>query len=762
MGFLVSFLLTAFPLELDAGLVPVEGRLPRLVMAGSTPVLVWVDGRRQWLDGRDAGALFFVELPDGGADTSGRPVLENLQGGAPEASDGLAVAGGQAGQVLVVWQGVDHQGLPVRRFAVRPGAGAAFLEGVVPPSSGPARPVAAAWAGDAGLVSWPTNDGGQEIRWVDRLAVLTPQRASLGSGGVRQIAASADPSGGARVAWTTGGDWVSGVFPPNATSVPSLLWLVGDFQWLAIEPRGAALVTHQANSTEVLRIPSGSEPPLFSVSPVTEPPAIAQLQPSGDFVVGRVTQSMALLNRLGTVQFAFATNIGPARSVSVVALPTSNRALSVTDHAVTGELTLRSVQQQTGVGSPASAARMGAMRRSPTIAWGTDRWIVAWEEGPSLTVGTRVVTVFPDSGVDMASFPLDAQRRPQLDQLEDGGLLLTTSENEFLRSIPLRVNLMTGTGPVFAPMRGSTHVALTRPGLVQVGPGGELTFVPVPTPSSRSPIPNVEAVSGLDGRAWVLFRDGQVWRLRVVEATGRVLLEVELFSESPPFTPRQGVLSVRRSATGQPMALAGIREGPQVRWSVVLSDGGVLDAGTMSNANTVRGLGVTAAGNQWIRSMTTASGPTGPRPQAELQQVLDDGTVTQLMPFILESAEPGVPVLAAGPPGQVAVVVPVLVAEDPRLRMTVVEVSTRTVPVEPDGGSIADAGVFTDGGMAIDAGGFIDAGDLDAGVTDAGQRVEAPSIIFVPNGCGCGAVDLSFFGGALLLLRRRRVVGRTR
>ena len=67
-----------------------------------------------------------------------------------------------------------------------------------------------------------------------------------------------------------------------------------------------------------------------------------------------------------------------------------------------------------------------------------------------------------------------------------------------------------------------------------------------------------------------------------------------------------------------------------------------------------------------------------------------------------------------------------------------------------------------DGGMAIDAGVFVDAGDLDAGVTDAGQRVEVPSIAVVPNGFGDGAVDLSFFGGALLLLRRRHVVGRTR
>ncbi|MDX2014779.1 MAG: hypothetical protein SFW67_31575 [Myxococcaceae bacterium] len=800
MGLLVSFVLLAFPLELDAGaVVPVEGRLPRLVMAGNRPTLVWVDGRRQWLDGRDAGALFSVDLlPDGGtASEPGRPVVPDSRVAGPLFSDGLAVAGGSSGQVLVVWEDLDQVGQPLRRYAVRPRGGVPFNLSTGPSSVTGARPMAAAWAGDAGLISWPF-DGGQHFSWVSRSGAVAPQGVTIGN--VKHVAAASDPTGGVRVAWATDVGWSHGVAAPFTNTLFTPSNASGSFQWFGIEANGAALITHGGGTTVVRPLFGGSDLPVGASAVVTDTPSVAQLQP-GEFYVGRVTSTGAQFFRLGMSGFP-GNPFALARSVSVVALP--GAALFVTDHPVQEVLELRSAR--TLVQAPVPAAHVGAMRRSPTVVWGGDRWLVGWEQGTTREPSLTLVAVSPGGDVLGAPFNRLGLVGAKLERLEDGGVVVTYSEGPLLRSAPVGVDPITLSLPSQSTP-GAVATTLTFPNRVHIGPTS-LSWASGPTMTYA--LQGFQAASGVDGRAWLLLRDSSSWSVRVYDPVNGPLMDTGLFMGTlAPGARRQGVISVRRAASGEPMALVGIHEGTVPRWLLVRSDGGISDAGT-SVAFDPRGLGVAAAGPVWVRAATRFSAVPGVPSRVVLEVVSDEGRVTPLDDVPLDSTEPGVPVLAAGVAGEVGLAVPVLVDGDPRLKFTVVRLDGGPVPTEPDGGTIVDAGRLDSGvavdagapvldagppvddagvidaGLGVDAGELLDAGlpDDDAGVVDAGAGVdsgvlvdagvvdggagadagapldagvppEMPPLLFLPSSCGCGAVDLGSAALALLLLRRR-------
>jgi hypothetical protein len=759
--------LAAFPVELDAGFrVPIEGRLPRLLVVDRTPALVWVDPRRRWLEGRtDAGEVYLVDLPDGGAaTTSGAPLSNDSLAPGPQTAEGLAVAGAAGGVALVVWESRDLSGQFLPRFVIRTGDGG-VVNGAGPSSAQPVRPVAAAWTGNLGLVSWPLEDGGQDLRWVDELGGFG-QRATLRVDDLLSMGVM--PDGGVLLAFESPSGWVSGVLwrgditlrtPAPATNVVS---------HLTVEPRGSAIVTHQSTFTTLAPRPTGAVRMLQGTGVLLEAPSLTQLQPSGDFVVARTFPTGGEVRRTSSAGMEPFAPL-QARSLTVAALGDS--ALVVSESPVTGSLERR--QFRLVLSAPGPVALIEAMRRSPRVAWGGDRWVLAWEEGSSIDPGTRLVSILPDSSVVPLTVTRPGWSAPRLAALEDGGLALSTLQvgvtTNTLAAAPLTV-----LGTTFLTASGTNSVT-TKPGLLHFSPTQWWWWGNGSSPSGMFDGRATDAVSGLAGQAWFVIRDIDGWKVQFLDpVTGSTTFSstVRTFS-APPLAPKQAVISLRRSTTGVPVALVGVRDGSQVAWAVVSSDGGVRDAGVTSAS--VRGIAVTEVGSRWLRASVVFSSGVGTVSSA---LVSDDGSPELLPLSSLGPGEPGLPELAPGRPGEVGVAVPVLVDDEPRLKFTVLRFDAGLVPMEIDGGAIIDAGppmqidagTSDDGGHVLDAGVEMDAGlEVDAGtLADAGPTpdggavdtgVSTEPVVFSPVACSCtqgGSLWASLWGLLLAGLARRR------
>jgi hypothetical protein len=775
---LLSLVLSGFPVVLDAGAsVPLEGRTPRLTMVAGRPTLVWVDGRRRWLDGRDAGQLYVVELPtDGGvAPSVGARLARGLD---VPAINGLVVAGGANGALLAMFETFDRSSAFSPQFVVgRPGM---TVFGAGPSSPTTVQPLAATWSGAQGMGGW-VQDGGVVLSWFTPTGLANQFPLSER---VSSMAMGSEVNAGVFLLRLAGTDVRLGLVPAGS----QVIQIRGQFTGqstsrLAIEPNGRALLKHDSTTT-VYDPGTVQTHGLAGFAPLLDQPSLAMPQPSNQPVIGLVTSATALG---GVVLFTRDAGVPrldlDARALSLLAV--GNEVLAVSEDRSTQVLSLRTVTAHDA--GRLDVQELDAMRRSPAIVWAGDRWVVAWEQGSSASIATRVLEVLTDGTV--RDLFLDADRgRPRLSRRsDDGGVLLHVLAGDSMGTYrldgrpPGPATLELGSsfaGEAVATDQLTVHWDATPATWNALTRGGPIT-------SGTFPSFRPEAASGLGDRVWFLGRDDGGWTTRQLQAPGTLVSRSEPLPGPTPdaLTPTSSVISVRRLANGAMVALVGVRVDTTLRWSLVRSDGGV---NTVTTVPGRQGMAVTARATDWVvAELDTSSVLT-------LKLVNDTGASNQQSFLALPQVELGIPVLAAEPAGTVAMATPFLLDGQPRLRVDVLFVADAGAGaldggvvdggittldggnvVEPDdagtvdAGAQVDAGLGSDAGTSRDAGAQVDAGDprdagaalVDAGTSpDAGAADGGQPLLFVPTGCGCAGVDASLLPVALMLLvaRRRR------
>ena len=775
----VVSLLAAFPVELDAGFsVPIAGRAPQLVTAAGQPVMAWLDPRRAWLGTGPAEGLYLMRLrPDGGGTT---PVLLSATGARSDA--GFVLASGFSDHVIAVWESRQSNGALQREFAVQRASG--LLSRFTGPSGASAAPLAATWSRDVGLVAWRGVDGGDlESLWVTA-TTAGPAGFSLAAEiSELSLCALANDAGVRLAAINPGGLTVtntpllSNALP--AGSVETAAMRVGQDQ------RCRALVTENGPTVRLLATGQVTSTQLPPGPPLTATPVVDRT-PSGWFFVTlpRGASSLFVATRDGGSVSATQS----ARPFSLAAVGDSALVVSETS---TGPLELRTFTPGAALMQtpPGPIGTVGAMRRSPTVAWLEDRWLVAWEAGPSVATSTRVVEVFPDASVG-STLSLESVGRPRFEtQPQTGEVLLHLVDGAQQRTQTVELPFDAGVER-FTSQFAQLAVA-TRGGVMHLADrnwsfdpfdGGMSTNRALPLD-----VLSVEAAASIDDEVWLVVQDAMGFKVVFISPDQTVTGSSTALGSAPaPFAPVQAVIATQTIGPER-VALVGVRESATERWHRVTKAGAAMLPSPPPSD--VVGLAVIAWQGQWIRARTTFP-PSSANGQLVVEQVTEAGAVNLNTPPV--TGEPGVPLLAASTQGTVAVVWPTLVDAQPRLNLNVV----LPHPLIVDGGTMADAGQPVDAGPVVvddagtvgtvDAGGFIDAGlGFDAGERDDGGSVadagserdggassvdagpgmelptvdggsDPPAVQFLPNACGgCSAADGMLPLLVLALLRRR-------